>query len=106
MSSEQIVHQKQPQEVGEPKPAKAIVPDLNAMPLEEKVVWLYQHGKGSIQDIARVHRLTVDEVLAMIGQTDLMTVTTQGDLVDASELVGTQATLNHGTQHAVQYSTD
>jgi hypothetical protein len=79
--------------------------DVNTMSLEDRVKWRYEHGKGSIQDIARWDRLTVDEVLSMIGQDELKTVVTQGDLVDESELMpGTP--FNNGDLHRVPYTTD
>lgn len=88
---------------GEQKKTETV--DLNTLPVEERVMWRYQHGKGSIQDIARWDRLTVDEVLTIIGQDELKTVTTQGDLVDESDLqAGTP--FNHGDQHRVTYTTD
>jgi hypothetical protein len=87
----------------DPQAEKAL---LDAMPLEEKVVYHYEHGQGSIQDIARVYRLDVAEVLHMIGQDELGTVTTQGDLVDANE-AGPGAQLNYyGKDHNIGYSTN
>lgn len=66
-----------------PEPPKTEKELLAAMPLEEKVKYHYEHGQGSIQDIARVYRLDVDEVLHMIGLDELATVkTNQGDLID------------------------
>lgn len=79
--------------------------DLNSMELADKVRWFYEHGSGSIQDIARIHRLTVDEVLHMIGQDEMTTVTLTGDMVDQQE-AGPGVQLNHGSQHFVPYSTD
>lgn len=91
--------------MAEAKQTKTTTPDLDAMPLEQRVQWFYEHGKGSIQDIARVHRISVDEVLQIIGQGELSTVETTGDMIDQSEL-GPGATLEHGRQHYVNYSTD
>lgn len=53
--------------------------------LRKKVNEHYQLGQGSIQDIARVYRLTVEEVLEAIGQTELLSVEGVGDLVDQEE---------------------
>lgn len=91
--------------MAEVKQTKTAVPDLDSMPLEERIKWFYVHGRGSIQDIARVHRIKVDEVLHIIGQEELATVETTGDMIDQSEL-GPGATLEHGRQHPVAYSTD
>lgn len=87
------------------KDTEAGKPDLDAMSIEERVNWFYIHGTGSIQDIARTHRMSVDEVLHIIGQDELTTVYTQGDLIDSSE-AGPGAQLNGGQQHYVQYTTD
>lgn len=73
--------------------------------LEERVLWFYQHGSGSIQDIARVHRMTVEEVLHIIGQDEMTTVETTGDMIDQSE-AGPGAQLSYGEKHHAQYSTD
>lgn len=84
---------------------KPVEPDLNAMSLEDRVRWRYVHGKGSIQDIARWDRVTVEEVLAWIGESELTVVQTQGDLVDQSE-AGPGIQIEHSKQHYVTYSTD
>lgn len=80
-------------------------PDLDKMSIEEKVTWFYQHGSGSIQDIARVHRLSVEEVLHIIGQDEMTTVVTQGDLIDQQE-AGPGIHLEPSKQHYVPYNTD
>lgn len=59
--------------------------EIEALPIEQRVLYRYQHAQGSIQDIARVYRLSVDEVLKMIGHGDMLEVSTQGDLIDQSE---------------------
>lgn len=59
--------------------------------LHAKINEHYQLGQGSIQDIARVYKLEVADVLEAIGQTELLEVESVGDLVDARELEpGTQ----------------
>lgn len=65
----------------------------------------YQKGQGSIQDIARVYRLSVDEVLQALGMEDMLTIQTSGDLVDQQE-VGINTTLNTGEVHKINYTTD
>jgi len=69
---------------------------------EEQIKFYYQHGKGSIQDLARIYRVSVDEVLRIIGESNLGTVTTQGDMIDASE-VGPGATISHGKDFKVPF---
>lgn len=87
------------------KDTKGDTVDLDAMSVSERVTYRYQHGQGSIQDIARWDRLSVDEVLTILHMDDLKTVQTQGDLVDSSELMpGTP--VNHGDQFRVNYSND
>lgn len=73
--------------------------------LKKKIVRHYQNGEGSIQDIARVYRLTVQEVLDAIGEGDLTTVHTGGDLIDASE-AGPGASMNYGQDFSVPFSLD
>jgi hypothetical protein len=87
------------------KETKAQTPNLESMPIEERIKWFYEHGRGSIQDIARIHRLTVDEVLKIIGQDELTIVETTGDMVDQGE-AGPGVQLEHGKQHYVNYTTD
>lgn len=52
---------------------------------KQKVIGHYDKGEGSIQDIARVYKVTVEEVLAAIGQPEVGMIETQGDLIDQSE---------------------
>lgn len=52
---------------------------------DEKIIWHYQHAEGSIQDIARVYRTSVEHVLEINGLNDMAEVQTQGDLIDQSE---------------------
>jgi len=81
-------------------------PDLDSMTTEERVKYHYEHGQGSIQDIARVYRLNVDEVLHIIGQDEMTTVSTTGDMIDQSE-AGPGVELNYnGKQHFIPYTTD
>jgi len=72
---------------------------------EEQIKYFYQHGKGSIQDLARIYRVSVDEVLHLIGESNLGTVVAQGDMIDASE-IGPGATMNYGKEFKVPFSTD
>lgn len=79
--------------------------DLAEQPVPDQIKWYYEHGYGSIQDYARIYRLSVEEVLTILDMTDMTSVTTQGDLVDQADLMpGTP--MNYGDQHRVKYSTD
>lgn len=78
---------------------------LDSMTIEQKVKYHYEHAQGSIQDIARVYRLDVAEVLTIIGETDILEVQTTGDLIDPSELQPGQS-VNPSTPHRVTYTSD
>ena len=52
----------------------------------------YQLGQGSIQDLARVYHVTVEEVLEVLGLMDVAEVETSGDLIDQQE-AGPEVTL-------------
>lgn len=52
----------------------------------EKIKDLYQHGKGSIQDYARIYRVEVSEILEILGMGEMNQVQYTPDLVDASEM--------------------
>lgn len=54
--------------------------------LKELVNDHYQKGEYPIQDIARKYRLSVEEVLVMIGQEDVMTVEGTGDMIGPDEV--------------------
>lgn len=53
--------------------------------LKTTIVNHYQKGEGSIQDIARVYRLSVEEVLDVLGLSDVATIEGAGDLIDQTE---------------------
>jgi hypothetical protein len=73
--------------------------------LRKQVNEYYQMGKVSIQDIARILRLSVPEVLEAIGEGDMSTVTIGGDLIDPSE-AGPGAQMNYGQTVNVPFTTD
>lgn len=52
----------------------------------------YQKGEGSIQDLARVYNVSVEDVLGVLGLMDVATVETSGDLIDQQE-AGPEVTL-------------
>lgn len=71
----------------------------------EKIIEHYQKGQGSIQDIARVYRLTVNEVLQIIGINNISKVTTQGDLIGPEE-AGPGATIVPSKDFDVPFTTN
>lgn len=73
--------------------------------LHKKINEHYQLGQGSIQDIARVYNLSVEQVLEAIGQTEMLEVESVGDLVDARELEpGTPIVASK--KHRAKYTTN
>jgi hypothetical protein len=72
---------------------------------KQKIIDHYQKGQGSIQDIARVYRYSVQEVLQVLGMTDLLEVETQGDMVDSSE-VGPDVPLEYSKKHNINFTSD
>lgn len=73
--------------------------------LKAKVIDHYQKGEGSIQDIARVYRLTVEEVLEVLDMKDLTVVESVGDLIGQEE-AGMDVTINPSHKFKVPFSTD
>jgi hypothetical protein len=68
---------------------------------------LYQKGKGTIQDYARLYRYEVHEVLELLGEQHLSQVSFTGDLVDYTELgPGRQHELNTGEHYQVPFTTN
>jgi hypothetical protein len=79
---------------------------LAAMTTDERIVYHYQHGQGSIQDIARTYRYTVEEVLHLIGQDEMLSVPLGGDQIDEEDVTRSGIQYNHGTTQPVTYSTN
>lgn len=73
--------------------------------LKKKIIDHYQKGEGSIQDIARVYRVSMDEVLDVLDLNDIKTVTTRGDLIDQEE-AGMDVQLVPQKTFKVPYTTD
>lgn len=67
----------------------------------EKVKDHYNRG-DSAQAIARSYRLTVEEVLSIIGRSDIATVTIPGDQIDPNE-VGQGAHFNQSETVAIKF---
>lgn len=73
--------------------------------LKAKINNHYQLGQGSIQDIARVYRCTVEEVLDVLGLSDIKTVESAGDLIDQQE-AGPGVVMKATTVHEARFSTN
>lgn len=71
----------------------------------KKIVDHYQRGQGSIQDIARVYRLSVSEVLEILEKKNLENVYFIGDTIDQGE-AGPGANMNFGQVENINFSTD
>lgn len=68
-----------------------------------EIIKAYQTSKNSIQDIARIYRVDVKEVLELIGESNLSTVTLPGDMIDATE-IGPGASVYRGKDIDVNIS--
>lgn len=55
----------------------------------------------SIQGLANHYRVSVEDVLVIIDQQEMLYVATQGDMIDENE--AGNAPLNHGTTHKIKY---
>lgn len=73
--------------------------------LKKKINEHYQLGQGSIQDIARTYRLTVEEVLETIGQTDVSEVTGIGDLIGPED-AGPEVNIVAEKKYKANFSTN
>lgn len=65
----------------------------------------YIHGRNSIQDIARIYKVSVPEVLDQIGEGKSKTVQVPGDLIDEAE-AGPNAQMNYGKDVPVTFTVD
>lgn len=73
----------------------------------ENIKHLYQRGKGSIQDYARIYRVEVQEVLEILGIEGMSEVQYGGDLVDADEMGPEKNKINlEGEKARVPYTTN
>lgn len=76
---------------------------LENMTQEQKILYHYQHGEGSIQNIARFFNVEVDEVLNIIGEGDIAQVHQAGDTIGPDE-AGPNATINYGEDVKVPFT--
>lgn len=75
--------------------------------LKEQINDDYQKGSASIQTLARIHRLTVDEVLEILGlREETGTLSLVGDQVDEDELGPGDTPINSGEKLRQKFSTD
>lgn len=65
----------------------------------------YQKGEGSIQDLARIYRLEVDEVLDMLGLSDVKEVEGMGDLIGANE-AGPEVVIKTSNRYKAKFTTN
>lgn len=71
-----------------------------------KKIWEhYQKGQGSLQDLARIYKVSVPEVLEIIGHSELASVQAPGDMIDATE-AGPGAEMNYGREIHIPFSVD
>lgn len=70
-----------------------------------KVIQAYQTSRNSIQDIARIFKVDVHEVMAAIGEGHSSFVHVPGDLIDQGE-AGPNADMNYGKDVKIQISVD
>ena len=70
---------------------------------KKKIIAHYQKGQGSIQDIARVYKVEVSEVLDVVGATDLKSVYIGGDTIDEKEA---GQPINYGKTEQIRYTTN
>lgn len=73
--------------------------------LRAKIKEHYRKGEGSIQDIARVYRVSVADVLDITGNSEIKTVEFGGDLID-QETAGQGATINYGRVEPIPFTVD
>jgi len=67
---------------------------------QKQIKDFYQRGQGSIQDYARIYRVSVPEILEIIGEQGLGSAKmSDGDLVDMEELGPTGKGLINGPEH-------
>lgn len=62
----------------------------------------YDCGRGSVQDYARIYRLTVEEVLEILKQPEMSVVETIGDLID-QDYAGKTPVNESGEKYKIPY---
>jgi beta-phosphoglucomutase-like phosphatase (HAD superfamily) len=82
--------------------AKPVEPEIP--PLDQRIMADYNKGIA-IVEIARRHSVSVEKILVLTGNSDLLEVSVIGDQVDPSE-IGNQGTYNPGQTYQVRYTTN
>lgn len=72
---------------------------------KKTILDLYQHGKGTIQDYARIYRVDVPVILELLGEQHLSQVTIPGDMIDQAE-AGANAQMKYSEQADVPFTTN
>lgn len=75
---------------------------IQERPRDEQIIFWYQHGKGSIQDLARIYNVEVSYVLNIIGEGHLSNVTLGGDMIDATT-AGPGVSMNYGKEIKIPF---
>lgn len=74
----------------QPQKAATDRPEWMDLPVEQQIQDHYNHARGTIQDYARIYKLTVEEVLDIINKKhdigDVKAVPTIGDMISESEI--------------------
>jgi hypothetical protein len=73
--------------------------------LVSKIKAHYQKGEGSIQDLARIYRLDVDEVLDILGLSDVKEVEGMGDLIGTDE-AGPDVVVRASNKYKARFTTN
>jgi hypothetical protein len=82
--------------------AKPVEPEIP--PIEQRIMDDYNKGIA-IVDIARRHSVSVEKILVLTGNGELLHVSVIGDQIDPSE-IGNQGTYNPGETYQVRYTTN
>lgn len=69
----------------DPRTGKKL-PYWHSWSVEDQIKDHYMRARGTIQDYARIYKLTVEEVLHILGHDEMISIETIGDLVDKKEL--------------------
>lgn len=70
---------------------------------KKAIIKAYQTSSNSLQDIARIYKVDVNDVLLATGNNNLATVTFAGDLIDQQE-AGRGVELARGQEYDVPIS--
>lgn len=65
----------------------------------------YQRGRNSIQDLARIYKVSVQDVLETVGEGSATKVVAQGDLIDQQE-AGNEVPVVYSKEFRPDFSVD